>query len=227
MKCSALVVSDDLILRSEVRRVLNALQIDCVCSGTAGFKKAVTSAKFDALLIDYPSTHATMEAIQNVRTGKANRYLIILALVADRQAASTARSAGANFTIERSPNVRDDLERSFKSTYGLILRERRRYERHPVNISVDFLCNGRITVGRMLDISFGGACVECSLAAASQPLQLGFSLPGLKQRLRIQGIQTWQHGSKIGIQFTSFVEASQTALKEWLQNRIEGPSLQE
>jgi hypothetical protein len=225
MNTSALVVSDDLILRSDARCVLNELNIDCLCSGTVGFKKALISAKFDAIVIDYPNACESMETIQHVRTGRINQYSIILALVTDSETASEARTAGANFTIQRSSSLRNDLERSLKSAYGLILRERRRYERHPVNVSVDLLCQGRITTGRTVDISEGGACVECGLELAAQSIQLGFSLPGLNQRLRIEGIPTWTRGSKLGIHFTSFAEASQTALTEWLRKQIELASL--
>jgi hypothetical protein len=224
MNTSALVVSDDLILRGDARCVLNELHIDCVCCGTLGFRKALTSGKFDAIVIDYPKTRESTEAIQLVRTGRINRYSIILALVTNSEAASAAQTAGANFTIQRSSSLRNHLERSLQSAYGLILRERRRYNRHPVNVSVDLLCHGRITTGRMVDISEGGACVECSFELAPQPIQLGFSLPGLNQRLRIEGVSTWTRGSQLGIHFTSFAEASQTALTEWLRKQIELPS---
>lgn len=71
--------------------------------------------------------------------------------------------------------------------------------------------------GRMLDISEGGACVECASDLAGQPMQLRFSLPELNEPLRIEGVRTWMRGTKLGIHFTSFADASQTALTNWLQ----------
>jgi PilZ domain len=127
---------------------------------------------------------------------------IILALVTDSESASAARASGANFAIQRTSNLHNDLERSLQSAYGLIWRERRRYERHPVDVSVDFPCNGRMATGRIIDISEGGACPECDFEFAAQPIRLGFSLPGLKQPLRIEGVATWKRGSKLGIHFT-------------------------
>jgi hypothetical protein len=125
-----------------------------------------------------------------------------LALVTDSESASAARASGANFAIQRTSNLHNDLERSLQSAYGLIWRERRRYERHPVDVSVDFPCNGRMATGRIIDISEGGACAECDFEFAAQPIRLGFSLPGLKQPLRIEGVATWKRGSKLGIHFT-------------------------
>lgn len=220
MNSSALLVSDDLILRGEARSMLDELHIECVCSGTLGFKKALIAAKFDAVVFDYSTARETVEAIQHVRIGKINRYSIILALVADSRAESAARAAGANFAIRRSSGVRDDLERSLQSAYTLIMRERRRYERHPVNVRIDFLYNGGTITGRMIDISEGGACVECELDLTGQPIQLRFSLPGLEKPLTIEGARTWTRDAKLGIRFTSFADASQTALTNWLQQRI-------
>ena len=200
--------------------MLNELNIDCVCSGTVGFKKTLIAAKFDAVVIDYPSVRETLEAIQHVRMGKINRYSIILALVADNGAESAAREAGANFTIRRSSNVRGHLERSLQSAYALIVRERRRYQRHLVNGSVDFRYDGRTITGKIIDVSEGGACVECALELTGQPIQLGFSLPGLKDPLRMEGVRTWTSGAKFGIRFTSFADKSQAALTNWLQQQI-------
>lgn len=223
MNGSALLVSNDLMLRGEARNMLNKLHIDCVSAGTISFKKELTAAKFDAVVIDYPSAGETVDAIRHVRTGKINKYSIILAIVPDNQSESAARNAGANFTIQRSSNVRNDLKRTLESAYALILRERRRYTRHPVNVRVNFVCDGRTVTGKMVDISEGGACVECDLDLAGRSIQLGFSLPGLNEPLRIEGVRTWTRGAKLGIRFTSFADAAQTRLKDWLQKQITLP----
>lgn len=225
MHSTALIVSDDLLLRGEARSVLRAMHIGCESSGIAGFKRMIETTKVDAILLDVTGANDIALALQNIRTGKLNRYSIILALVDDAQGASAARSSGANFTIQRSNRFPEELKKAIESAHALMLREKRRYHRHPVSVSVEVLCNGRITMSRMVDISERGACLECPLVMAKQPVQLSFSLPGLKQQFRVEGIAAWTDAGKLGIQFMSFVEGSQTVLAEWLGSEMSAQDL--
>jgi CheY-like chemotaxis protein len=216
---TALVVSDDIILRGEARSMLNTARIACICAGTAAIDRAMASTKFDAVLLDIHSLSDITQAIHNVRQGKVNRYSILFALVADSQSASVAWGAGANFTIRRSTFFRDDLQKALQSARGLILREKRRYERHPVSVTVEFLHNGRIANGRIVDISERGACIDYLFPLPMHPVQLVFSLPGLNKRLRIEGLPAWARSGKVGVQFTSFADGSQALLSQWLARR--------
>ena len=225
MTSCALVVSDDLILRSNARQVLKKTGIDCISSGTIGLDKIIISSKFDAVILDYPGINDAIKAIHNVRTGKVNRYSIILILVSDSSAAAMVRGAGASFTIQRSPSLLENMERAVQSAYALIMRERRRYERHAVSVSVEVLCNGRTANAKMIDISEHGACIECSLPPCTKSLELAFSLPGLNHRLRIEGTAAWTRGSEMGIRFTSIEEASRPVLTQWLKSQQESRHL--
>lgn len=220
MTSSALVVSDDLIFRSNARQVLRKTSIECVSSGTVGLNKTMISSKFDALILDYPGINETVTAIRGVRTGKINRYSIILALVSDSSGAAMARDAGASFTVQRSPALLENLERAVHSAYALIVRERRRYERHPLSVAVEVRYNGRTVDGKMIDISEHGACIECCLPLPyTKSLELAFLLPGLKQQLKIEGTAAWTRGSEMGIRFASTEQSSQPVLIEWLRSQ--------
>lgn len=220
MTSSALVVSDDLIFRSNARQVLRKTAIVCASSGTVGLNKTLITSKFDAVILDYPGINEVVTAIRGIRTGKINRYSIILAVVSDSSGAAMARDAGANFTIQRSPMLFENLERAVQSAYALIVRERRRYERHSVNVAVEVVYNGGRGSGRMIDISAHGACIECSLPLPyTKALELAFLLPGLNQRLKIEGTAAWTRGSEMGIRFTSIEESSQPILAGWLRSQ--------
>ena len=223
MTSSALVVSDDLIFRSNARQVLRRTGIDCASSGTIGLNKTIASSKFDAVILDYPDGNEIVTVIHSLRTGKVNRYSIILAVVGDNKSAAMARSAGASFTIERSPALLENMERAVQSAHALIVRERRRYERHPVSIAVEVLSNGRTVNAKMVDISEHGACIECSLPPHAKSVELAFSLPGLSQQLRMEGNMAWARGSEMGIRFTSIEESSQPILIQWLRSQRDHP----
>lgn len=219
MHSTVLIISDDLLLRGEARSVLRAMDIDCTSSGVVGFNRIIETTKVDAILLHVAGTSGLTRALESIRTGKLNRYAITVAVIEDAEGESAARSSGANFTIRRSSSFGEELKRAIESAHALMLREKRRYQRHPINLSVEVICNGRITKSKMVDISERGACIECPLPLAKQPLQLSFSLPGLKQQFRIEGIAAWTNAGKVGVQFMSFAEGSQTVLTEWLGSR--------
>jgi PilZ domain len=221
MNSTALIASDDLILRSAARGVLSELQIACTCSGTMGFERTITSAKFEAILLDMPDLNAAVSAIRSVRGGRLNRYSIILSFVAEGQSASAVWAAGANFTIRHSADFRSDLEKAFQSAHGLMLREKRRYYRQPILVAAEVVCNGHHFAGKMLDISERGACIECAVPIPKLPLRVQFLLPGLTQPFSIEAVPAWTRGTKSGIQFTSVDEASQAALSQWLINQLD------
>lgn len=202
--------------------MLVGMDVECTSSGVVGFKRLVETAKVDAIVLDIGSTKDTILVIDSIRTGRLNRYAIIVVVVDDIQGASAARGSGANFTILRSSSFREELKKAVESAHSLMLREKRRYHRHPVDVGVQVTCNGRVTPSKMVDISERGACLECSLVA-KQPLQLSFLLPGLQQRFRVEGIVAWTREGKVGVQFMVFVEGSQTVLNDWLGRQMSAP----
>ena len=153
MNSTALVTSDDLILRSQARGVLNEMCIACTCTGIIGFERTIASSKFDAILLDVPRLDAAVAAIKSVRSGKLNRYSIILSFIAEGQSAAVAWGAGTNFTVRHGTDFRSELRKAFQSAHGLMLREKRRYYGHSVNIDADLFCNGKRLAGKILDIS--------------------------------------------------------------------------
>ena len=201
------------------------MDIDSTSSGVVGFNRIIETTKVDAIVLHIVEVSGLTRALESIRTGKLNRYAITVAVVDDLQGESAARSSGANFTIRRSSSFREELKRAIESAHALMLREKRRYQRYPVDLGVEVICNGRVTASRMVDISERGACIEFPLPVTKRPMQLSFSLPGLKQQFRVEGIAAWTNAGKVGVQFMSFAEGSQTVLTEWLGSRISTPGL--
>ena len=52
MNSTALVVSDDLMLRSQTRDLLSGMGISCECSSVIGLKRVIGSMKVDAMVLD-------------------------------------------------------------------------------------------------------------------------------------------------------------------------------
>ncbi|MBV9435099.1 MAG: PilZ domain-containing protein, partial [Acidobacteria bacterium] len=155
MTTTGLVISNDLILRGETRAVLSELEMACTCSGFAALERTLRSAKFDCIFLDFDDRDKALAAIEMVRRDRMNRYAIVFAL----SDADCEATAGVSYSVRRSANFQGELKRSFLAARSLVLGEKRRYQRHPVDIKIACVCGDRTTQARIIDLSERGACV--------------------------------------------------------------------
>jgi DNA-binding NarL/FixJ family response regulator len=216
MQTTALLVSDDLILRSEIKSVLNEAAVACQCCAVAGFDRAISGAKVECILLDIADPVKFSKAIAKVRAEKLNRYAIVLALVPEEHHALLARTSGVNFFVSKSVRLMADLKKALNSAQGLMIHEKRRYHRFPVDIRVDLLSSGQAARTRMLDLSARGACIECNGWSGFKTVRLTFVLPGMNQRLAVEAVPAWTKGKNMGVEFAAFKGDSEKTLKAWL-----------
>ena len=220
---TALVVSNDLILRSETRSALSELEVACTCCEFGGLDRNIGSTKFDCIFLDFHPSDIALRALERVRSNRLNRYTIIFA-ISDSVCEGTV---GVSYTIPRSAEFQVSLKRSFISAQSLVLGEKRRHHRHSVDLKVSCICGDRITEARMTDLSERGACLECSLPALIPILQVSFALPGTHDQIQAEVKVAWREAGKAGVQFLSISESSRMALKDWLAIRVSELSSQE
>ena len=215
MTTTALIISNDLILRSETRAVLSELEIVCTCSGYSGLERALQSGKFDCIYLDLDYREKALAAVERVRIDRLNRYAIVFAL-SERECEVPG---GISYVVRRSPDFYAELKRSFLSARSLVLGEKRRHERHPVDLEAFCVCGDRITEARLVDLSERGACLEYSSPILIPIMQLSFSLPGTEHQIQTDVKVAWREAGKAGVQFVSISEGSRIALRDWLAGR--------
>ena len=215
MTVTALVISDDLILRSETRAILAELDIVSTCFGFAGLERAMRSGRFDCIFLDFVERDKALLAVKSVRSDKYNRYAILFALTDSEYEAS----AGISYMVCRSMDFSGELKRAFLSARSLVLGEKRRYQRYPVDLRASCACGDRVTEARIVDLSERGACLEFPFAIVIPILQMSFVLPGIEYRIETDVKVMWRAEGKVGIQFVSTSESSRTALRDWLTNQ--------
>jgi c-di-GMP-binding flagellar brake protein YcgR len=104
-----------------------------------------------------------------------------------------------------------------------MLRERRRYFRHPVDMPVRIsIPEGAELNATGTDLSEGGMAIH---VAGKLPwdvvTNLHFTLPGSNISLELRGNITWADASgKAGIRFVEVPQSSQYQLEKWLTDRI-------
>jgi c-di-GMP-binding flagellar brake protein YcgR len=104
-----------------------------------------------------------------------------------------------------------------------MVRERRRYFRHPVEIPLRIsLPNNQELTATTTNVSEGGMAVRVlgKLSKDAQA-QLRFTLPGANISLELKGEVAWADGTgHAGVRFVEVPQSSQYQLDKWLTDRL-------
>jgi CheY-like chemotaxis protein len=208
---SLLLSRDDDVIRV-LRRVLNDLEIDVeVCEASASAGEQLARRKWDAIIIDCDDVHGAVDVLRTVRRMPSNKTSTTFAIINGITSVRSAFELGANLALEK-PLTPDRAKHSFRAAYGMMLAERRRYYRHPVDMAVTMKFGDKDS-GRThevfadaVNISEGGMAVKLK----SEPPQtkavatLHFMLPGTKNWIETPGSIAWADGEGLaGIRFES------------------------
>jgi hypothetical protein len=129
---------------------------------------------------------------------------------------------GANFVLDK-PLTMDRMGKSVRVARGMMIQERRRYFRQPVDFAV------WLTVGRekpekvtATNLSEGGMCVQLR-----RPLELGtvldvdFTLPESDIRVETRAQLAWTDGQgRAGLRFDKIPFRVRGGFEKWLGDRI-------
>lgn len=219
----ALLVSNDGITIKQVRESMQQFDMNPeVCGDVGAALVLLNQRKFEAVIVDLLLGDAANEVLDKVRRSPSNRTAVIFAVSGNDAETAGAFKAGTNFVLRR-PLSAASIGRSLKVAYGLILRERRRYFRCPVEFPVAICRPGMAEIhGQTLNISENGIAIATSIAL--QPgvkVQVHFALPGDELRFVVGATICWCKESYLGLQFSSVSARLTSALQEWLLHRLE------
>jgi CheY-like chemotaxis protein len=174
--------------------------------------------RFDGIFvdIDVPDALAVMTA---VRKGKSNSKVVIFACIPSSKESTAALSAGANFLLLK-PLTAESVALHITTAKDLMERERRRYYRHPVNLSVLLKDADGDQRARMANLSEGGMAVRPAKELKhSSMIEFEFEVPfGATVSGRGQVAWTSKEGMA-GILIHSFHEKGREHLEAWLTAR--------
>jgi response regulator RpfG family c-di-GMP phosphodiesterase len=171
--------------------------------------------KIDGVFVDLEVLGA-LGVIEAIRKGTSNSKAVIFACVTDAKEYTHALSAGANFLL-RKPLVEDSVALHITIAKELLERERRRYFRHAVNISVVLKEEGAEQHARMTNLSDGGMAVRTAKALRhSSVIDFEFDLqPGAS--VGGKGQVAWINTEGMaGIILQSFRGTGREHLEAWL-----------
>ncbi len=219
----ALLVSNDATTIKQLRESMQQFDMSPeVCSDVPAALALLNQRKFEAVIVDLLLGAQANEVLDKVRRSPSNRTAVIFTVSEGDTETAGAFKAGTNFVLRR-PLYSASIGRSLKVAYGLILRERRRYFRCPIEFPVAICRPGMPEIhGQTLNISENGIAIATSIPLLpGVKVQLHFALPGNDLRFVIGATTCWCKQSYLGLQFFSVSARLTSVLQEWLLHRLE------
>lgn len=224
MTLDSLILSQDPDLVRIIRPTLEKLAIDVeICHEARVAADILISEKFDAVIVDCDDLTGGLGLLQGLRNTPSNKNSVTFAILNGRRTTTQeAFGMGANFVLQK-PISALNASRCFHAALNFMLKERRRYFRHPVKMLVKIVLENRIIQATSTNLSESGIALMLreALPKGATP-HLQFSLPESNEKFNLEAEVVWSDiKGRAGFRFHNVPKESQQHLEKWLDNRLE------
>jgi CheY-like chemotaxis protein len=224
MNLDSLLISRDAALLGVLRPALEKISVNVqVCAESQPASDLLARCKFDAVVIDCDDLCHGFDLLRTLRQTKSNAKSVSFAVLNGKTTTQEAFQSGANFVLQK-PLTPLHAARCFNAALNFMVRERRRYFRHPVDIPLRIsFPHGQEMTATATNVSEGGMAVRIIGQLPKEALaQVQFTLPGAKISLELKGEVAWADGTgHAGIRFIDVPQSSQYQLEKWLTDRMQ------
>ena len=213
-KPKILVVEDDQAMLQLLGEVLGQMGAEprLVASSTHA-AELVEREKFDGIFLDLIMPELDgLELARRIRASKSNATVPLVMITGSPEPTAMTNSfqAGINFFLHK-PVTAQQLGKLLNAARGLMLEERRRYQRAPVALlmrcrwqaEAGAAAAAHQVTGQSINLSASGALLDLpELAPVGAPVRVEFSIPGHPQGLSLAG-RVVRHNSarSLGVRF--------------------------
>ncbi len=224
MNLDSLLISQDATLLAVLRPALEKISVNLeVCEEPRAGNDLIAKRKFDAVIIDCDDLQDGVDLLKALRHTQSNTRSVAFAVVNGKTTTQDAFTCGANFVLQK-PLTPLHASRCFNAALNFMVRERRRYFRHPVDMPLRITLppNQEIT-GTATNLSEGGIAIRVlSKLPQESKARIRFTLPNTKVSLELKGQVAWADGAgRVGIRFIEVPQSSQYELDKWLTDRLQ------
>jgi len=224
MTLESLLLSQDPELVRVVRPTLEKLSIDVeICHESRAAADLLVSQKFDAVIVDCDDLKGGLEVLQGLRSTPSNKNSVTFAILNGKQTTThDAFGMGANFVLQK-PISTLNASRCFHAALNFMVRERRRYFRHPLKMPVQILIGEKKVKAVSTNISESGIALQLrdALPKGATP-RLQFILPETDHKLSLEAEIVWADvKGRAGLRFHGMEKDSQAFLEKWLDERLD------
>ena len=221
MTPEALILTSDFELSHMVRVAVERFGITAgVALGASDALQHLERNKFDLLIVDCSDLDQGCAALRKMRLSRTHRSAVSIAIVGDRGHTKYVSDSGANFVVSHV-NYEVEIMATLRSAYGLVLRERGRYNRFPSTSTVNIRLGALVADGRIRNISQGGLCISGIDSTMQGHVQLRFALEEGNIPISAGGRVAWQRDGLVGIEFVGMTKTSRSELEAWLAEQFE------
>ena len=224
-KPKVLIVQSDPKLLGLVGEVLNSMGAESVPAKES--KQAadfITTQKFDGFFVDRNMTG--IDGLQLTRLIRASEHnkecpVVMLADPGDRSALPESFKSGANFFLQK-PVTPTQIRRLLNASRGMMLEERRRYQRAPGNFNVICKWGTREEKARCIDISTSGMMLQMeTVPDKGEDLELEYALPGSTRNFHMNALVTrLTPEKKVGVHFVQPESADKKEIAEFADRTL-------
>lgn len=223
MNLDSLVISQDTGLLAVLRPALEKISVDLeVCPEPRASRHLMAKRKFDAVIIDCDDMPDGVELLNALRHTQSNSRAVAFAVVNGKTTTQEAFTAGANFVLQK-PVTLLHASRCFNAALNFMVRERRRYFRHPMDMPLRIsLPHNQEMTATATNLSEGGMAIRTQgKLPQGAKAQFRFTLPATNVSLELKGQVAWSDGTgRLGIRFIEVAQSSQYQLDKWLTDRM-------
>ncbi|HKW24777.1 MAG TPA: PilZ domain-containing protein [Terriglobales bacterium] len=214
-----LVVASDAEVVNVFSRSLNDMGLRMEAHADAeSAVQALSRKKFDVVIVDCGSGSKNAEILKTVRWLPSNNKAVVVAVAGEGTGMREAFASGADFVLSK-PVQQEQATRTLWAGYGSMLRERRRYFRHRLDVPAEVqLDSGEKTPARTLNVSESGLAISANLMMrAGQKIWFSFTLPETNLLITGSGQIVWTDGrGQAGVHFEELKPQALEELKNWL-----------
>jgi CheY-like chemotaxis protein len=192
-----------------------------VCSDISSATRKLCRGKFEAVVVDFKNPAETLELIKTPREMTSHKGVVVLAILNSSNDMPDAFRAGANFALVR-PLLTPILMRTLRAAYPLMVQERRRYYRCPVQLPIHISGVSRDFVGKSVNISEGGMALITSVPLrVGENINLRLTLPGAEGTATMSSEVCWtDNAGRVGLVFVEVPATVLEQLQTWLAGRL-------
>lgn len=201
---------------------MEKLSIDVeVCRGARSGSEILQSEKFDAVIVDCDDLEGGLNVLQELRKSPSNKNSVTFAILNGNTTTQAAFNMGAKFVLQK-PISHLNAMRCFSAALSFMLRERRRYFRHPVEIPVHLEFGSEELRATATNLSDGGMAVHFSGALPKGGLSaVSFSMPDNAAVVEAKATLAWVDGAgRAGVRFLEVSQSTRQLLDGWLTEQM-------
>jgi CheY-like chemotaxis protein len=219
MRLESLLVSRDPELAKTLQPALERFTVGMeVCVGPNAGREILEGERFDAVIVDCDDLQGGLDVLKHARAGGANRSSVALAVLNGKTTLRQAFDLGASFVLQK-PVTLVNAVRCASAAVSMMARERRRYYRHAIDMSVTLFFGEEDRLeAKATNVSDGGLAAQLPQPLPKKGLSLvRFTPPGMASAMELKAEVAWaDEKGRVGIRFVGVSKKTREQLETWL-----------